>query len=440
MRLSFCMVVCGLSIACDRSTPEPTTPPVVPVAPNTRAEPPPEREPSDTLADPTPLLGGRIIARLPASVHADQVMQTREPMDVKLSASLHPFGTEEVPLAIAVMDLPRIAGPDLATGATAFLAQDQLPGEAPPEWTIASVETTAPIRAVLAVPNRLVRWGVPYDISVYAYGPAGEASQTSSVLFVALPEGGVVSIELECAEASCPRSRLEALARAIALTVSPGPTPLSRAAATRRATVFDLEVPADFAFDRLDGEDYVSVSLSPLVGLGDPAPPLLNVFEASSLPPTQENLGRPATQRGRVLGRSARYTVTTSDAGMTWTHECYLEGALYVFTLRARDEAAIAPMAAIVARARIGDEDIAPGTICEPYDPCPGNRYTEIVTRHPSDATIPLRAAPSSSAEITGSLEVSVDVTIAERRDGFVHVRTPIDGWAEAANLVGLCE
>jgi hypothetical protein len=435
-----CVLVSAFSIAaCEKPVPEPVAP-AARVGPSAVAAPPAPPEPDDSLGAPTFLLGGRLTARLPTTVRADDVMRTSDPMDVLQSASLHPFGTEAVPLAIAVMDVPRIAGADLGAGATAYLARPRRNGETP-RYAVSPLETTPPIRAVLAVPEPLARWTVPHDISVYAYGPAGAAVMASSALFVALPDGGVVAMELVCAEESCPRPRLEALARAIAPTIAPGPSHLSRAAATRRAQALEIDVPADFAFERLQGEDYLSFSFAPLVGLGAPPPPALNVFLTVSLPPTEESLAAPVTQRARFLGRNARFTVARSDGGVRWTHECYLEGALYTITMSAADDAGIGAVAALAATARLSEEEgFEPDAVCEPYDPCPGQRYTQIVTRHLRDRTVAVRASPSASAPVVANLEVAIEVTIAERRAGFVHVRTPSDGWVEAAHLVGLCE
>jgi hypothetical protein len=419
-----------------RTTPEPELEAV--------AEPPPvvtEVDPPIALAEPAAILGGRFLARLPATVDASATRISEGPTTELESIAVYPFGTAERPLSIVVRDVPRLATSDLVVGTAALLApRPNRDGRLGPVFEVSEIEVPPPMRAALAVPDDLVPLDLPADVVGYGGDAATAASSLSAAVYVAEGDGAVQVIELACDPSSCPRPELESLARAIGASVRPGTSPLSRAAATRRITAFDLDLPADFSVRKFEGEDYTSYSIRPLSPLVSEDGASLGVFQAVSSPPPEEPLAPAPTERGRLLGRSVRWRVEQNHGRITWAHECEIEGAIYYWTLSGADAASLAPLAAVVGSARVAtDMDFEPGTRCAPFEPCPAHRYTSISARDPS-GSVSLRATASAGANVTSTVTNGTVVTIGERRGAFVHVLTPSDGWASASSLVGFCE
>jgi hypothetical protein len=404
----------------------------------------PPTRPAATLElspESSTVLGGRLRARLPVGARADALRPQPELRAEVASTDRRRFGTDDRPMGLVMFDALRFAGPDFESQARRYLDQRPVPREGPrPQFEVRTLTNVrAPLRAVLAIPDRLVFSEASDDLLEVGSG-GGDIRHMSAELFVAQADGMVQIIDMVCDVGSCPRDELLTLANELAATLEPGPVPLARTAGPRSLSLFTMDFPADFVASAFEGEDYGGDTVSRLVALDAPAADSLGIF-AGSIPPLTESLLAPRTAPGRLLGRPIRWIRprTTSPGGSSLHHECVLDIFLYSWTLFATTEAGLDELRRIAESARIvPNENVSATARCMPFE-CRNHRPSEVWVL---DERTPLnvRSGPNDQAPVVGTIEGGTDVTMAERSGDWVHLREPVDGWAWAGSLMARCD
>ncbi len=257
-----------------------------------------------------------------------------------------------------------------------------------------------------------------------------QVSQLESVLFVGLPDGSALSIEIAY-DSPAGRLAAEALTTAMIPTLRPGPVTWNRSAGERRISgrTLGLTVPEGYGALVEEGHCDAVFTLARLTAASEPTARVelivLNNFDEEPL------RRRLPDYRGRrsvgLFGRPVSFLEKRTSSTLSLaTRESFVDGHLDVL-VEAPNDRLLDELMAIVGSAKLYLNDDWRHTESLPVKSTgPGCPWVVIDPLSPLN----VRQTPSGTGDVVGTLPSGTVVDVGEHRSGWMRINAPLEGWA----------